>query len=74
MSITFAQLVVYRSEDGRTNWQPVKGEDVPDFVRDPDVMARLADGEECMDCAQGNSGSAWYRAVSVEKFSQPVLM
>lgn len=56
-------LVVFVSANGRDNWHPVRAEEVPDFVKRPEIMARLVAGEECMDCAEGRSGSSWYRAV-----------
>ncbi len=62
---TQAVLIVYKSENGRDNWQPVLPADVPEFVKRPDVMGSLVAGEECMDAAQGSAGSPWYRAIKV---------
>lgn len=57
--------VIYRSENGRTNWQPIPAAEVPAFVKDPVTMGRLLAGEECMDVGEGDRGSAWYRAIRV---------
>lgn len=61
-----ANLIIYASDDGREHWAPVKPNDVPMWVRDPAVLGALASGEECMNCAEGQSGSKWYRALRVE--------
>lgn len=66
-NVTLEALVVYCSDDGRTGWHPIRHAEVPAWVKAPDVMARLADGEECMDCAQGVAGSKWYRAIPVSQ-------
>lgn len=58
-----ATLIVFCSANGRDGWHPIKPEEVPDWVKNPEVMARLASGEECMDCGQGDVGSCWYRAI-----------
>lgn len=64
----FAQalLVILRSPNGRDNWEPVKPEDVPAWVKEPQRMARLVDGDMIMDPTEGEKGSAWYRAEKVE--------
>ncbi len=58
-------LVIYRSSNGRDNWEPIGPDSVPEFVRRPEVMGRLVAGEACMDCAEGVAGSDWYRASRV---------
>ena len=60
-----ARLVIYRSANGRDNWQPIPATDVPEFVKDPVTMGRLVAGQQCMDAGEGSRGSAWYRAVRV---------
>lgn len=60
-----ARLVIFRSANGRDDWQPIAASDVPAFVKDPVTMGRLVAGESCMDAAEGRSGSAWYRALRV---------
>lgn len=65
MSNKQGRLVIYRSVNGRDNWQPIGEFDVPEWVKQPDVMGRLVAGEQCMDPTEGSRGSAWYRAVRV---------
>jgi len=60
-----AVLVIYRSANGRDGWQPVMQHDVPEWVKEPSIMGRLVAGEQCMDVAEGDAGSYWYRAVPV---------
>ena len=59
------RLVIYRSVNGRDNWEPVAADSLPEFVRNPDVMGRLVAGGQCMDAGEKPRGSAWYRAVRV---------
>lgn len=61
-----AMLVIFKSPNGRDNWEPLEAADVPEWVKQPDIMGRLVTGEQCMDVAQGDKGSAWYRAEAVE--------
>lgn len=68
------ELVIFTSTTGRAPWHPIRADEVPAFVKDPDVMARLASGEECMDCAQGSTGSNWYRALPVSEIHQAVTV
>lgn len=58
-----AVVIIYRSANGRDGWEPVKPEDVPPWVTHPDNMAKLVDGLECMDTAEGEKGGYWYRGV-----------
>ena len=58
-----AHCVIYRSENGRDNWEPVMFDSVPEWVKDPVVMGRLIAGEQCMDAGEGDTGSAWYKAI-----------
>lgn len=48
--------------DGRTGWEKVKPEDVPDWVLSPKNLGRLVNGYMCMDPTVGEKGSLWYRA------------
>lgn len=61
------RMVIQRSSNGRDGWQPVRPEDVPDWVLDPDNMARLVDGEQCMRPRDGDAGSDWYRGVIADE-------
>ncbi len=58
-------LLIYESENGRDGWRPASRDSLPTWVLDPEVMYRLANGEECMKCDDGDAGSMWYRAVHV---------
>ena len=60
-----ARLVIYRSQNGRDNWQPIASSDVPEFVKDPVTMGRLVAGQQCMDAGERPRGSMWYRALRV---------
>ena len=60
-----ANLVILASPNGRDGWRAVKPEDVPEWVKDHDNMARLMAGEMCMKADEGESGSDWYRARAV---------
>ncbi len=66
MNLEQVELVLFVSSTGRAPWHPIAANEVPEWVKKPDVMARLAGGEECMDCAEGVAGSCWYRAVRVK--------
>lgn len=65
MTIKQAVFVVYESPNGRDNWRPLQAADVPEWVKHPDIMGKLATGQQCMDAAQGDKGSKWYRAERV---------
>lgn len=55
--IAYASAIVYVSPDGHGKWTPLMSDDVPDWVKDPDVMARMLAGEDC------SIGGPWYLAV-----------
>lgn len=57
-----ALMVIYRSPNGRSNWQPIPPNEVPDWLKRPSYMGRLAAGEMCMKADEGRHGSDWYRA------------
>lgn len=67
-----AHLVILRSKDGRSDWQPVLPADVPEWTKRPEYMGRLVAGEMCMKCDEGPAGSDWYRAVPAREFAQMV--
>lgn len=52
--------MIYTSTDCE-EWNPVKTEDVPDWVKAPDVVSRMVDGEAC----QLNMESPWFVARAV---------
>lgn len=62
-------LVIFRSVNGRDTWTPCTEHEVPAWVRAPDVLARLLEGEECMDAAEPPAGGYWYRALSTESLA-----
>lgn len=57
-----AVFVIWASEDGRTNWTKVRPDEVPDWVKHPQVLGRLVNGDMCMAPRDGENGSLWYRA------------
>ena len=59
-ALTLAMLIIYSSPDGQV-WSPVLPADVPDWLKDPDTIAKLVDG---LMCQSPNSGSrtTWFRA------------
>jgi hypothetical protein len=62
-----AYLIVFVSKDGETDWHPLRWDEVPEWVKHPDNMARLVDGDMCQDPTQGEAGSSWYKAERVEE-------
>jgi hypothetical protein len=67
MSLIYANMIIYRSPNCRDDWTPVLPQDVPDWVRDPDNLAQLVEGNACCDPALGEAGSDWYRAEVVNE-------
>ena len=61
-TIDQATLVIMASADGE-KWGPVKPESVPEWVKRPDVMARLVEGEACQDLT-AESGETWFCAMT----------
>jgi hypothetical protein len=59
------RLVILTSVNGRDGWHPLKAEEVPDWVKTPDNIARMRAGFDCMDPTQEGDGSNWYRAIPV---------
>ena len=64
-----ALMIILRSPNGEDGWTPVKPEDVPDWLKEPDAMGRLVDGY----MAQGpvniilpDENRPWYRAQKAE--------
>lgn len=64
-------MTVFTSPNGVDNWTPTKLEDLPEWVLDPDIMGRLAHGEECTNSA---FGAAWYRAIVTDEQIDPPLL
>lgn len=57
-----ANLIIFESPNGRDNWKPLPPDQVPEWVKNPDILGQLVAGEICMDAAIGDKGSPWYRA------------
>lgn len=58
-----AVCIVYVSTDDGKTWAPVKPEAVPEWVKNPDVMANLIHGEMAQD---KTAPLAWYRAERID--------
>lgn len=65
-----ALIIVYKSPNGRDGWEPVKQEDVPEWVADPTNMANMLEGYMANDPTQGEAGSDWWRA---ERVAHPTV-
>lgn len=67
--------VVYKAKTPEGPWEPVKPENVPEWVKDSEVMGRLLQGMICMDkhgeiyienCPDPlEYGSDWYAAQEI---------
>lgn len=62
--MNLAMLIIYASPDGNTGWTPVLPADVPDWVKDPDILANMIAGQACQNQSSA-SRTTWYRAVRV---------
>lgn len=58
-----ASLVILSSDTGRGPWEPVLPAEVPEWVKAPDNIAKMMQGEACMKCDEGERGSLWYAAL-----------
>lgn len=56
--MTTGNLVIFVSPDGES-WKPVKSEDVPAWVKHPDILGAMVAGEMVNDPAVAPE---WYRA------------
>ena len=56
------ELIIFESPNGRDQWKPLLPKDVPEWVKDPEIISRMIDGEICMDAKIGDKGSPWYCA------------
>lgn len=61
MSTKQDRLVIFTSSNGRDPWVPLFQHQVPEWVKEPDVMGRLVAGEMCMD-PRSSSATDWFRA------------
>lgn len=62
-TVSQANLIIFSSQNGRDHWELVRPEDVPEWLKAPDVMARLVAGEECMNARE--SDNRWFYAEPV---------
>lgn len=56
-----ATLVIYRSETGEAPWTPVMSAEVPEEIKEPEVIGRMVDGDMCR--VEGDQ--YWYIAAKV---------
>lgn len=59
-------LIIIACEKGAGKWTPVLPADVPEWVKDPDNIARLVQGYECSKKDEGMR----YRGVRVEEYER----
>ena len=57
-------LIIQSSPDGKNDWILHMDMDTPEYVKDPDNLARLVDGE--MVCFDPSKGYRWWRGVKAE--------
>lgn len=63
--VKYANLVVLmKKHQNAREWEPLKPEDVPDWVKAPEVMGHLVKGE-C--CTNETRGKEWYCALPAER-------
>ena len=63
-----AMLIFYRSPDGETDWTPLKHDEIPDWLKAPDVVGHLVAGEMAQytpDIIVPDEVRPWYRADKV---------
>lgn len=53
-------LIIFKSDNGRDGWKPVLPADVPEWVKDPDVIGNMVKGSACMN---PDSGEDWFIAI-----------
>jgi hypothetical protein len=74
--VAMGRLVVYTSPDGKTNWTKLKPQDVPDWLKDPDTLGSILEGNLAHKRAEGViEGSAediepWYSVVEIDSTGQ----
>lgn len=55
-------LIIYTSPNMRDPWTQIEPAAVPEWLKHPDIMSRMASGAAVMD-PRSVSGSDWFRAV-----------
>lgn len=61
-----ARLVIMTADDENGPWTQLKSEAVPGWVKDPDVMGRMVNGEMV------RTDGPWYLAVRVNENGDPI--
>ena len=61
-TLTLGTLVIFASDNGMDGWVPVLPAEVPEWMKDPDNLARLIDGEACQNLSEA-SGEKWFIAL-----------
>lgn len=62
-----ATLVIWHSRTGKRKWNPVLPAEVPEWVKDKDVLGRLVAGEKAY-----MKGYGWFRAEKIA--DSPILL
>lgn len=66
MEYEMGELVIFSSETGDDGWETVQPADVPDWLKDYDVIGWLVAGEMCRN--DDSEDSRWFKA---ERMSSP---
>ena len=53
-------LIIFKSTDDCATWNPIKAVEVPEWVKDPDILGRMVDGEAAHDAER--SPGEWFLA------------
>lgn len=63
-----ANLIVFRSPNGRDGWIAVKPDQVPVWLKTDENIAQMMAGNMCCDCGEGDKGSDWFAAMTADEF------
>jgi hypothetical protein len=67
VSVVVGKLVILVSPDGETDWKPVKPEDVPEWLKKPEVLGAMVEGN--MAHKTDEPESPWYVAIQMPEKS-----
>ena len=56
-------LIIYVSPSYKGPWDPLKPEDVPEWIKDQDILGELVAGQMCSDPKKDGK---WYRAEKLQ--------
>ena len=62
-----AMLVVFSSSDEGKTWEPVHPQEVPEWLKAPEVMGRLVAGDMAKNDLIATIHPVWYRAEEVTR-------